>query len=157
LMMLLPSPFDRLDAKAIPAEMRYLEQPKELVATWGLSPKQPVAEGEGMASIAISPDGRLVAAGAGKRGRLWEGDTGKELKSLDRPGPVAFSPDGKVLATHGPNSSVQLWETAGWKDAGIALKGNDAGIMAMSFAPDGKTLACGGYRPDVRLWNFVTK
>jgi RNA polymerase sigma factor (sigma-70 family) len=78
-------------------------------------------------SLAFSPDGRVLAAGAGtydeKRDRiipqqgevkLWQVATAKELPALrGQPAlayPVAFSIDGKSLATGCEDGSVKLWD-----------------------------------------------
>jgi WD40 repeat protein len=79
-------------------------------------------------AVALSPDGRIVAAG-GSRGPgddwvyIFEASTGKLLRRLDRvPNEilhVTFSPDGKYLAAtlHG-GGGLRVWETANWSLVG---------------------------------------
>src|SRR5262249_24346297 len=136
-------------ASKIPAELRYEGQPKELVAIWG-------KKGEELLDIASSPDGRLIAVGGSKQTRILDGGTGNEVTSLATAPPLAFSPDGRTLASQGSNSSIRLWETAGWKEQGT-LQGHEAGVGAIVFSPDGKTLASGGGGDEVRLWDVATK
>jgi WD40 repeat protein len=69
---------------------------------------------------------------------------------------VAFSPDGKALATGGPDG-VRLWDVATGYQAGRALAVGDPAnsIESVAFSPDGTTLATAG--PDgVQLWNVAT-
>ena len=63
-------------------------------------------------AMAYSPDGKTIATGSGDSDstlRIWDSDTGRELRRLLRPGQiysVAFSPDGKTIACVGAGSCV---------------------------------------------------
>ena len=54
---------------------------------------------------------------------------------------VAFSPDGKVLASAGVDGKIQLWDTATTQPHGQSMAGNAGGIYGLAFSPDGKLLA----------------
>jgi WD40 repeat protein len=103
-------------------------------------------------AIALSPDGQSLAQGSrGNSVVLWDLATGKQragqLQGHDSPvGDLAFSPDGKLLASGGGETC--LWETAAWQGAGI-LAGR-AGRLAFSYS--GKRLAAVD-GSTVRLWN----
>ena len=66
---------------------------------------------------------------------------------------VAFSPDGKTLASDGGDGTVILWEVSTGKRL-RTLTGHIGGI-AVAFSPDGKTLASGSWDGTVLLWDLA--
>ena len=68
---------------------------------------------------------------------------------------VAFSPDGKQIATAGFDNDVKLWSFPAGKEV-RTLTGHTKPVYSVAFSPDGKTLASGSDDKTIRLWNVAT-
>jgi WD40 repeat protein len=69
---------------------------------------------------------------------------------------VAFTADGKMLASAGDDGTVRLWNTSdptAPSPLGSPLTGHDGPVLAVAFTGDGKMLASAGGDGTVRLWN----
>ena len=66
---------------------------------------------------------------------------------------VAFSPDGKQLATSSFDKTVRLWDSATGKQL-RALEGHTDLVLGVAFHPDGRHLASASADKTVRLWDL---
>jgi WD40 repeat protein len=110
----------------------------------------------GVAAVAVSPDGKLVATG-GDDLRIWDAATSKSLRRISIKGGInalAFSPDGKLLASAGKDRIVHLWEVATGKVAG-ELKGHKLMLCGLAFSRDGTRLASGDVQSTIRIWDVA--
>ena len=117
-------------------------------------------------ALAVSPNGKFVVAGYGhptyrqdsykQIAMIWDLSTGKELHTLEGHSnsicDVAFSTDGKLLATASDDNQVKLWSTDNWKAHSVgALVGTDR-TKCVTFSSNGKWIATGDIRGNVTIW-----
>jgi hypothetical protein len=68
---------------------------------------------------------------------------------------VAFTPDGKALASAGANGTIRLWDvTTGKELREVATQAE--GITGVTFSPDGRTLKVHHASGEVRVWEVAT-
>ncbi len=111
----------------------------------------------GLDAVAISPDGKLVAAGsADGQIHIWDEATGALLRTL--PGhasaatAVAFAPDGKSLASAGRDSVIRLWDVGSGQQI-RQFDGHEQPALSLAFSSDGASLASGGEDTRILIWN----
>jgi eukaryotic-like serine/threonine-protein kinase len=76
----------------------------------------------------------------GHRGEVWA---------------LAYSPDGKTLASGGDDATIRLWDVVSGTQKKI-LQGHEALVMSLAFSPDGTKIYSSSWDKTVRVWDSAT-
>jgi RNA polymerase sigma factor (sigma-70 family) len=139
--------------------------------------------GQVVERFAFSPNGHLLACihtdgtvtlyeavSGARRARLGEADRKNQRvylayyyygkvrlsQSTRRAAPIclAFSPDGRYLATAQGKPTIHLWDVLAGREVGC-LSGHEGGVVSLLFSPDGKHLFSGGTDTTVLAWDLT--
>jgi WD40 repeat protein len=111
----------------------------------------------GIASLALSPDGRLLATTQFwfPEIRLWDFPSGRISGTLKGHGAVVwstvFSPEGRVLASGSSDQTIRLWDVK-TQTLNNTLIGHESEIWALAFSPQGDRLWSGSKDETLALW-----
>jgi WD40 repeat protein len=133
-----------------------------------------VGHADSVLAVAVSADGRhvLTASGQGRFAnpggpsvspgsmvRLWELNTGKELRHFEGHSSfirsMVFSPDGRQILTGSDDKTARLWDPATGKELRRFNGHNDA-VCCVGFSPDGHQIITASDDKTVRLWDAAT-
>jgi WD40 repeat protein len=136
-----------------------------------------------ISSVAFSPNGQQVLIGIGtlygevggdtgdSTARLWDVASGREIRRFkghsDGVSSVAFSPNGKQIATGGHDKTARLWDVASGREV-RRLQGHAEPVNSVAFSPNGEQVLTGAgtvggtpVEPQIRdntarLWDAAT-
>jgi WD40 repeat protein len=130
-----------------------------------------ITSDEQIASLAFSPNGKTLASGGNFTIEFWDAMRGTSIAILEGHSSeeahspavygnpsvysVAFSPDGRTLASGGDDKTIKLWDVASGKTI-VTLTEHTRSVASVAWSPDGKTLASASHDKTIKLWNVTT-
>jgi serine/threonine protein kinase len=110
-------------------------------------------------SVAMSPDGKIIASSSDRLIKLWNLTTGEEVAELtghsQRVNTIVLNPDGQTLVSGSDDNTIKVWN---WKTGKLIRKlvGHTDSVHALAVSRDGKTLVSGSDDKKIKVWDLAT-
>jgi serine/threonine protein kinase len=111
-----------------------------------------------IAAVALSADGKWGVSASKDGVRVWEVESGKELRHWENlpVTAVAFAPDGGFVLTGSALGALVLRDPATGKEVG-RFEGHSSAIRAIAFSTDGRLLLSASADGTARVWSVKTR
>src|SRR5205823_5150686 len=103
--------------------------------------------------------GQRLAFAINRTIRVWDATLSQELSSFKdtaTAGSLAFSPDGRLLASTSTAGAVKVWNANSNPDARL-LQGHSGAVTSAVYSPDGQRLVSGSSDGTVNIWDTVNR
>jgi WD40 repeat protein len=154
---------------AYSADGKVLASASDEIRLWDAATGRELGHFPGARGFALSADGKRLASSATQGPdrllvRIWDTVTGKEMHRLpghrDEIYALAFSPNGKRLATGSLDGGLRLWDPVRGEQVAVLAELGELGdgrgaVTCLAFSPDGKTLLSAEHKMS-RLWEVAT-
>ena len=118
-----------------------------------------VAHPDGVADVAVTPDGQRIVSCGSDGIKVWERTTGRLVLEVTQPmtavTSVAISPDGLLIASGGPDGVARIFRLVDGSEV-VSMTGHTRPILQVEFSPDGSRLATAGADATARIWDVAT-